>query len=377
MKKLLAFLLVALLCIGMFTACGGDDEVEYDVESAVGLLKGMYEDYIRETELTENLELVSNVMILDVSYDVVWTTDNAKITIVKDEASGKTIVKPCEKEAEKISFKVIGTITNPNDETDTGSVTLRFYISEISTTVLSDVSVSALQANTPYKFYLTAADGKNYYLKGGIANDYYMATTTKVEEAVDVYVEIVEGGYKIYYLDPNAGNAKTYLSMEKVVSPKDGSTHNNAVFKSSATDALTFKADTTNNTVLGTLSDGDYFFGTYKNHNTIGASALDNISTSYPCRFAAEVDSTTISDADKVAKEKEDLNISTKDFSSNVSLNLASVGATYTDVKITWALSETTLAKIENGKLVVTLGDAAGTATLTATIKVGTATVTK
>ncbi len=141
-----------------------------------------------------------------------------------------------------------------------------------TTATLTDItSASDIKENTAYKFYLnqTAKDAK-YYLAGGMSG-YYMATTTDLASAKDVYAEIVTGGFKLYIMD---GTSKLYLAIEKSVDGK----HTNAVFNSTGS-VLAFDAEYA--TFIGTISDGDYFFGTYNDYVTFGASAVSKIESSY------------------------------------------------------------------------------------------------
>ena len=69
MKKLLAFLIVLVLCITCFAACGEKKEtaktdvdtgskptqVVYDVDEAAAYLKTMYKKYLKETETAADI----------------------------------------------------------------------------------------------------------------------------------------------------------------------------------------------------------------------------------------------------------------------------------------------------------------------------------
>ncbi len=142
---------------------------------------------------------------------------------------------------------------------------------EASNLVPSDItSASQIEANKAYKLYLhSTAKNANYFLTGSMSG-YYMATETSVSSAADVYVEIVDGGYKLYI----NGDSKQYLAVAKSA---DGA-HTNAVFN---TTGSVFVFNEEYKTFVTTLSDGDYFLGTYGNYVTFGASAVSNLGTSY------------------------------------------------------------------------------------------------
>ena len=114
--------------------------------------------------------------------------------------------------------------------------------------------------------------GKTLYFAGTTANkDYYMTTTEALNEATDVTLEAVDGGFKIFFM---ANGTKTYLdvfqsgdyvNLRLTTEPTAVWTWN--------TEYKTLVAD-----VAGTL----YYCGTYKEYNTLSASKLDYAATSFP-----------------------------------------------------------------------------------------------
>ena len=95
-----------------------------------------------------------------------------------------------------------------------------------------------------------------YYLTGAM-NGYYMATSTKVEDAANAYVEVVDGGYYLYAI---VAGAKKYINVVK------SGTHTNNVFEDAAStvwvwdaDLKTLKAECEGEFfVLGTGATGTY-----------------------------------------------------------------------------------------------------------------------
>lgn len=94
-----------------------------------------------------------------------------------------------------------------------------------------------------------------YFLVGDM-NGYYMATSTDVKQAIDVYLEETDGGYYMYTLN---GSTKTYINM--VVS----GTHVNGAYESKA--STVYKYDKDAKTIIGVVNGDDYWFGT-RNDNT-------------------------------------------------------------------------------------------------------------
>ena len=121
--------------------------------------------------------------------------------------------------------------------------------------------------DTAYKFGMIQGNLDNavYYLAGGMAQTYYLATTTDYNAALDLYLEAAEGGYHLYCY---VNGAKTYINM--VVS----GTHVNGVYEASASTVYTW--DTKNNTLISDVNGSDYWFGTRndKTYTTVGPCAV-------------------------------------------------------------------------------------------------------
>ena len=139
---------------------------------------------------------------------------------------------------------------------------------------------NAPEAGVAYKWALGQFNlGKTLFFNGGMSKTYYGGTTESIEEAVDVYLETVEGGYYIYFLD-EAG-AKQYITI--VVN----GTHKN--FTISAEPANVYTFDTTYNTLVTTVSDVQVYIGTYEQHDTFSISEYSRLagSVNFPAYFYA------------------------------------------------------------------------------------------
>lgn len=62
-------------------------------------------------------------------------------------------------------------------------------------------------ANTAFKLFMDISTMK-YYFAGTMSGD-YLATTTDLAQAADVFFEVVDGGYHIYFMN---GESKTYIN---------------------------------------------------------------------------------------------------------------------------------------------------------------------
>jgi hypothetical protein len=79
MKKLLALILAAICCLGMF-ACGGEDHSK-TLDDAISLLNSLYKD---TTRTPSDIEVVGSVKVGDKTVNVTWTVDNDAIKVVKN-----------------------------------------------------------------------------------------------------------------------------------------------------------------------------------------------------------------------------------------------------------------------------------------------------
>ena len=122
---------------------------------------------------------------------------------------------------------------------------------------------TALATQQAYKFGMiqyNVSPTELYYLTGAM-DGYYLATTNVADEAADVYVEVTEGGYYLYtYIN----TVKHYINM--VVS----NGHVNGAFEATASTVYTFDAE--KNTLVATVNDALYWFGTRndKTFKTVG-----------------------------------------------------------------------------------------------------------
>ena len=123
-------------------------------------------------------------------------------------------------------------------------------------------------AGVAYKFGMVqgnvSADAV-YYLAGGMSG-YYMATSSSVASAIDVYLEETSGGYYLYAM---VDGQKQYINM--VVS----GTHVNGAYEATASTVYTF--DTDSYTLIAEIDGVPYWFGTRndKTYTTVGPCATE------------------------------------------------------------------------------------------------------
>ena len=143
--------------------------------------------------------------------------------------------------------------------------------------------VTSPEAGVAYKFGLFHGnEGQNVFFNGELFNNYawYYSYTPVVAEAMDVYLETVEGvegGYRLYFIKDDV---KTYI----VAFPRDGDTTKGTLKLDSVTPEEYYTFNAEYNTLIYTSVTGEQFYigssGTYK---SISLSAISYITsaTSY------------------------------------------------------------------------------------------------
>lgn len=124
-------------------------------------------------------------------------------------------------------------------------------------------------ADTAYKFGMNQVTlGKTLYFNGTISGSHFLGTTENVDEAVAVYVEVVDGGYKMYFMD---GETKTYFALETYKNAKGYDTVG-MTFATDADKAAVFTWNTELNIFVSNYNNTDYYMGSYKEFATISVS---------------------------------------------------------------------------------------------------------
>ena len=110
--------------------------------------------------------------------------------------------------------------------------------------------------------FFSTSTGSVHYFTGSMStqNSYYGATDTSFDNGVDIFVESVSGGYRMYF--KNSSGTKQYINL--VVS----GTHRNFTFASSATSTFTW--DSAKNAMKTVLEGEDVYIGNYGSHTNVG-----------------------------------------------------------------------------------------------------------
>ena len=279
MKKLLCLLLTVVLCLGILAGCGGE---KYDLESAKTALDEAYKNLYANA--SNDYDLPGKIVVKEVTYAIIWTTDSSSVTIKASTREGYFTVDVPEANATEATYKLTATITDPNGD----SVTLELNRTLPVYDNTGVVDPSALKENTAYKMYLEQKNANVNQTLFAIAetesDNKYIKTVVDPKAAPDFYVEIVEGGYKFYTM---VGEAKTYVYAKTVVGTDN---HVSKYVGYSTTESTVWVYDPIG--VFYTVIDAEkYGFGTYGNYKTMSISeykhfTADSIgNTQYVAKF--------------------------------------------------------------------------------------------
>ena len=309
MKKLLALLLVVVMCLGMLASCsffGGDEtpdgngdvtdgttpdegnkpdeEKPEDNNKPAGPTVDAAASFLYDIYKTENgkkvkadFDIVKQVMIEGVLFPVAWTVDTDLISFKDSATAGYLTVDVPDENATEITFTLTATVADANGNTavKTFNRILDSYYYVPEGPEKPDM-VSEPQVGVEYKLYIYQNFLKKHlFATSAIETQYnqYLISTEDYNEAMSVYVEVVDGGYNFYTM---LDGAKKYIN----VADKQSGTNNDGspkyyagvVYGDEATSVWTYVADI--NAWSVKYETREYVIGTYGNYNDYRFSAI-------------------------------------------------------------------------------------------------------
>ena len=417
MKKLIALLLAAVLCVGLFAGCA--QEKNEDLTKAKEYLYSLYVDAALET--ATDLEYPARVKGGNTFFDVEWTVEitagSGEIKVTPSTANeGFVVVDVPEETPEDITYKLTATIKSA-DGKQTETLTYEHKIPKFTLTSFAEYAAAEsgtlIVAQGVVTAILSKSNGDSsdslYFQndEGGfyaynlssdpVADGIEVGMTVRVTGQKDLYngtYEIVSGTAQIIDSNKTPATPADFTEIYKNAADlKDASLTTQQSFlvtikgveitkqedkylKFKLGDKETYIYISSSN-CPGTAEDEANLINTYNEKggnlaNVTGLITLYNgafyLTPVGPDAFEY-LGLPTKSDAEMVEYEMGNLelpNTVTKD----TVIDLAAAGATYDQVAIAWAV-EGEGAAITDGQLVITMPDKDSVITLTATLTCG------
>ena len=267
MKKILTILLVLVLALTGMVSCDmlpdfglsnedlGLPSVNGEkptVEEAKNYLFQTYKD--AKTETPTDYDVVSVVIIKGVTFNVTWTSDNAKVVVAESSKDKHVKIDVPAANEEAFTYKLTATVS-----LDGESAAVEFTRTVPVIKENTNVAVGP-QVGTAYNLAYAHGGMENdvYYITGFMSG-YYMATSTDVNEAVNVYVEQTTGGYYMYCI---SYGEKLYIDMYA------NGNYVNAQFAKTPGVVYTYNEELS--TFVATVTGQDYMLGVKRAANDEG-----------------------------------------------------------------------------------------------------------
>ena len=423
MKKLILLLILSFACLFAVSACGEQEqqpetetpvaELSQELKNAKSYLTQMYGDGTKVTSTAADKYYISKAVISGKTLAVAWSVDKAEVEVSvvaadADKNAGMTLVKVPTPGAAALDYTLTATVTGTD-----GSVLTMSWLCQVpaaqSKTIAEFIAAQDTESYTALTGIITAVNGV------GKADSFILSDETgsifcydKIEVTLGDKVTII-GQLSLY------GDAKFPQLAKPAVSQIHSS--GNDVKAASGT-PVAVEASTIKSQLSGNLTElyaGKFLAITgyamlnssgYVNMEAVAGEgtacvniyANDTIdlkpyvgqkitvygfmrgsSASYLTlqTQSFEVVQEELTDAQKAERAANALSLSATEFSSSQDIELPATGAN--DTTITWELVGDALPefKVENGKLVVTVGENNATQVLKATVACGEATATK
>ena len=292
MKKIISYILLLAMCVSLFAGCAKEpagttapstaaptqptqptepsQPAVNKLENARKYVFNMYKDNAEETR--RDFSVITSLLVGEDSFNVSWAIEvvsgDPAAVVVLDNGDGTATVSIVDKEpVVEVVYNLVGTVSDNAGNTDT--VSFSFMIPAVEATGITFVKTPEI--GVAYKYAVQQNKlGKTLYLTGEMSGK-YLATSDNVLDAVDVFVEEVEGGYHVYFMD---GETKKFVNIT-TYTKDDGSESKTQSIGEEPT--CVYQWDAERGTMYATISIGTFYLGTYNTYATISTSDVSYI----------------------------------------------------------------------------------------------------
>ena len=263
MKKLLALLLVLVMCVGVLAACKPKQPEGPSLDQAKEYLNSIMKSN-NGMARPNDYDVVGKVIIDGTSFEVTWTTDNESITVKPSTKANLWTIDLPDVNTTEVTYNLTATIKAADGSTTTVTFTpILPVIDSTGVTTAPEAGVAYKiffeQVNLGYTLYAlsTTQDNQNKFINA----------TLDPKEAADFYVEVVEGGYKIY---TTIDGVKNYVHA--TATPKTtGNGFTKTIGFATETDSV-FYYNSDVSTFMVDINGNRFGVGTYNAFETISIS---------------------------------------------------------------------------------------------------------
>ena len=272
MKKLTAWALLLAMCVAMFAGCSNNTTAtepaaktaEDFLSDAKAYVRAMYKD--KAGKVLRDFDVVASVKIGDFTYDIEWTTDAAAENVaIGTPTDNKVAIDINENPGEEdLVFTLTATVKAGSKSESTS---FEYYVPGTPAKSGGPAFVEVPEVGGTYKFALVQAElGQTLYFAGEMSGN-YLATTEDPTKAVDVTIEEVEGGVRLFFMD---GETKTYIDIHEYTEGKAG-------VRLTAEPSATFVWNEECKVYTAEVAGAARYLGTYNTYNTMSASEIKYI----------------------------------------------------------------------------------------------------
>ncbi len=263
MKKYLSLLLAIICCLGCFVACGSEEPAENPsaatLADAAEYIKTLYKSDKAETP--RDYDKPGKVLIAGTTFTVTWEVSLDTIKVKESSMKDFWTIDLPDSNPTATPYKLIAVIKDADGKTQ------KVEFDRILPIIDNAGVATDLENGAAYSMFMMQMNtGKVLYAIGETDSDKFIKTTEKLEEAIAITAEKVEGGYKFY---ATINGAKSYLYAH--TEPKDDG---------KVSKFLSYSADQSSvwsyqqkiNAWVTTIDGTDYAMGTYGTFATFGIS---------------------------------------------------------------------------------------------------------
>lgn len=274
MKRIIALLIVTVLCLGMLASCEVIDQVKdmiglgqtesgATVADAISFLDDIYKTK-KETTLSD-FDVVAQVKIDGVVFPVTWTSDNEKVSIRESTKTGFYTVDLPDQNTEEFSYSLTATISVD------GVSESRTYNFKMPAVDNGGITTEPVEGVAYKLFLLQGGFNQRFYALATTQNNEnkFINTTLDPKEAPDFFVEKVDGGYK-WYTEVDGVKTYVYAKVERTEDANTGAVKYSKYIGFNTEEGSVFSYNANKGGVWTvTVSDLVWGVGTYGTYKTI------------------------------------------------------------------------------------------------------------